>query len=288
MAQVKDALIIAAGLGTRMFPASAMMPKEALPLVDVPLMTHLVAEAKAAGVERLHLVTSPTKSFEGLLRDTTDLHRLKPHLDANLFNITNGLEVLVHVQPEPKGVGDAMRCALEDISGPVLVLLGDNLIMDRHATPDSFEASGASSDLVKAFERTGEATVGLVAVPESDVQRYGIVALEGSRMVGLVEKPSLDEAPSTLALCGRYVFPSSLKSLLDRFSYEEHGDLQSIAVQQHWMEQGQLHGHVFSNVQWYDSGAPFMWLQAQIDHALRREDYQDALRSWLERRLDQR
>jgi UTP--glucose-1-phosphate uridylyltransferase len=288
MAQVKDALIIAAGLGTRMFPASAMMPKEALPLVDVPLMTHLVAEAKAAGVERLHLVTSPTKSFEGLLRDTTDLHRLKPHLDANLFNITNGLDVLVHVQPEPKGVGDAMRCALEDISGPVLVLLGDNLIMDRHATPDSFEASGASSDLVKAFERTGEATVGLVAVPESDVQRYGIVALEGSRMVGLVEKPSLEEAPSTLALCGRYVFPSSLKSLLDRFSYEEHGDLQSIAVQQHWMEQGQLHGHVFSNVQWYDSGAPFMWLQAQIDHALRREDHQDALRSWLERRLDQR
>jgi UTP--glucose-1-phosphate uridylyltransferase len=288
MAQVKDALIIAAGLGTRMFPASAMMPKEALPLVDVPLMTHLVAEAKAAGVERLHLVTSPTKSFEGLLRDTTDLHRLKPHLDANLFNITNGLDVLVHVQPEPKGVGDAMRCALEDISGPVLVLLGDNLIMDRHAKPDSFEASGASSDLVKAFERTGEATVGLVAVPESDVQRYGIVALEGSRMVGLVEKPSLEEAPSTLALCGRYVFPSSLKSLLDRFSYEEHGDLQSIAVQQHWMEQGQLHGHVFSNVQWYDSGAPFMWLQAQIDHALRREDHQDALRSWLERRLDQR
>jgi len=288
MAQVKDALIIAAGLGTRMFPASAMMPKEALPLVDVPLMTHLVAEAKAAGVERLHLVTSPTKSFVGLLRDTTDLHRLKPHLDVNLFNITNGLEVLVHVQPEPKGVGDAMRCALEDISGPVLVLLGDNLIMDRHATPDSFEASGASSDLVKAFERTGEATVGLIAVPESDVQRYGIVALEGSRMVGLVEKPSLEEAPSTLALCGRYVFPSSLKSLLDRFSYEEHGDLQSIAVQQHWMEQGQLHGHVFSNVQWYDSGAPFMWLQAQIDHALRREDHQDALRSWLERRLDQR
>jgi len=288
MAQVKDALIIAAGLGTRMFPASAMMPKEALPLVDVPLMTHLVAEAKAAGVERLHLVTSPTKSFEGLLRDTTDLHRLKPHLDANLFNIANGLEVLVHVQPEPKGVGDAMRCALEDISGPVLVLLGDNLIMDRHATPDSFEASGASSDLVRAFERTGEATVGLVAVPESDVQRYGIVALEGSRMVGLVEKPSLEEAPSTLALCGRYVFPSSLKSLLDRFSYEEHGDLQSIAVQQHWMEQGQLHGHVFSNVQWYDSGAPFMWLQAQIDHALRREDHQDALRSWLQRRLDQR
>jgi len=288
MAQVKDALIIAAGLGTRMFPASAMVPKEALPLVDVPLMTHLVAEAKAAGVERLHLVTSPTKSFEGLLRDITDLHRLKPHLDANLFNIANGLEVLVHVQPEPKGVGDAMRCALEDISGPVLVLLGDNLIMDRHATPDSFEASGASSDLVRAFERTGEATVGLVAVPESDVQRYGIVALEGSRMVGLVEKPSLEEAPSTLALCGRYVFPSSLKSLLDRFSYEEHGDLQSIAVQQHWMEQGQLHGHVFSNVQWYDSGAPFMWLQAQIDHALRREDHQDALRSWLQRRLDQR
>lgn len=288
MAQVKDALIIAAGLGTRMFPASAMMPKEALPLVDVPLMTHLIAEAKAAGVERLHVVTSPTKSFDGLLKDTTDLHRLKPHLEPDLFNITKGLEVLVHVQSEPKGVGDAMRCALDEVTGPVLVLLGDNLIMDRHTTSDSFEASGASADLVKAFERTGEATVGLVSVPESEVHRYGIVALEGSRMVGLVEKPSLEDAPSTLALCGRYVFPSGLKSLLDRFSYEEHGDLQSIAVQQHWMEQGQLHGHVFSNVQWYDSGAPFMWLQAQIDHALRREDHRAPLRSWLEERLNQR
>ena len=288
MAQVKDALIIAAGLGTRMFPASAMMPKEALPLVDVPLMTHLVAEAKAAGVERLHVVTSPTKSFEGILRDTTALHHLKPHLDAELFNMTNGLEMFVHVQSEPKGVGDAMRCALDEVSGPVLVLLGDNLIMDRHTTPDLFEASGASADLVKAFERTGEATVGLVSVPESDVHRYGIAALEGSRMVGLVEKPSLEEALSTLALCGRYVFPSSLKSLLDRFSYEAHGDLQSIAVQQHWMGEGQLHGHVFSNVQWYDSGAPFMWLQAQIDHALRRKDHGDALRSWLDERLNQR
>ena len=285
MEPVKDALIVAAGLGTRMFPASAMQPKESLPLLDVPLLTHLVGEAKAAGVERLHVITSPSKSFDSLLEDKSPMHALRPSLDPALFHMTSGMEVRIHVQHEPKGVGDAIRCGLDDIEGPVLVLLGDNLIMDRHTPTTAFEASRASKSLVEAFAITGEATVGLVEVPAADVQRYGIVGMTGSQITSLVEKPSVESAPSRLALCGRYVFPRTLKTMLDRFSYEEHGDLQSIAVQNHWMEAGQLHGLVFEEARWYDSGAPMMWLQAQIDHALQREDHREHLLTWLEQRL---
>ena len=286
MEPVKDALIVAAGLGTRMFPVSAMQAKESLPLLDVPLLTHLVGEAKTAGVERLHIVTSPAKSFDSLLSDRSSMHALRSNLDPVLFHMTAELEVHVHLQHEPKGVGDAIRCGLDDVKGPILVLLGDNLIMDRHTPTAAYEASRASKLLVEAFAVTGEATVGLVEVPKSEVHRYGIVGMDEGQITSLVEKPSLEAAPSQLALCGRYVFPSSLKEMLDRFSYEEHGDLQSIVVQNHWMANGQLHGLVFQDAQWYDSGAPMMWLQAQVDHALRRDDHREAFETWLRERLN--
>ena len=81
MGVVRDAVLVAAGLGTRMFPASAFLPKESLPLVDVPLLTHLIMEAKIAGIQRLHIVLSPSKSFDALLEDRTDAHALRAHLD---------------------------------------------------------------------------------------------------------------------------------------------------------------------------------------------------------------
>ena len=286
---VRDAVLVAAGLGTRMFPTSAFSPKESLPLVDVPLLTHLVMEAKEAGIQRFHVVVSPTKSFQPWLTDRRDLHGLQAHLDETLFHATDGLKVLVHIQHEPKGVGDAIGAALDAIDGPFLVMLGDNLLMDTHASIESYAPSTASKRLVDAFMNRGEATVGLMEVQAHDVQNYGIVGMEGQRIVDMVEKPTPDEAPSRLALCGRYVFPSSTQELLNVYTYEEHGELQSIALQRHWMNEGSLHGVVLENTQWYDSGAPLLWLKAQVDHALRRPDYADEMRTWLEERLgDQR
>ena len=164
MEPVRDAVLIAAGLGTRMFPVSAFTPKESLPLLDVPLLTHLILEAKAAGIERLHVVTSPTKSFDALLEDRSSLHALRDPLDPALFHAANGIEVMTHLQHEPKGVGNALEAALDAISGPMLVMLGDNLLMDTHATSAGYAASQASKRLVEAFAGTGEATVGLMEV----------------------------------------------------------------------------------------------------------------------------
>ena len=285
MEPVRDAVLIAAGLGTRMFPVSAFTPKESLPLLDVPLLTHLILEAKAAGIERLHVVTSPTKSFDALLDDRSTLHALRDHLDPALFHAANGIEVMTHLQHEPKGVGNALEAALDAISGPMLVMLGDNLLMDTHATSSGYAASQASKRLVEAFAGTGEATVGLMEVEASAVSNYGIVAMNDDRIVEVVEKPAPEDAPSRLAMCGRYVFPPETQALLKTYTYEAHGDFQSIALQEHWMRAGKLHGFVLEDTQWYDSGAPLLWLQAQVDHALRREDVRQPFEQWLNRRL---
>lgn len=289
MQPVRDALIVAGGLGTRMFPVSAIQPKETLPLVDIPLLTHLVMEAKCAGITRLHIILSPRKNLGDFLADRSDLAELRPELDAALFDIGKGIEIFTHIQHEAKGVGNALQCALHAVNGPMLVLLGDNVLMDVHSPTTAYSPSTASKKLVDQFNIHGEATVGLMEVPEDQVSHYGIVSMKGDTIIDMVEKPTLSQAPSRMAMCGRYVFPEATKTLLEEYSYERCGDLQTIALQQHWMEEGTLHGLLLEGMQWYDSGSPLLWLQAQIDHALRRPEYQESMRQWLQQRLaDQR
>jgi UTP--glucose-1-phosphate uridylyltransferase len=285
MDKVRDALLVAAGIGTRMFPVSASVPKESLPLVDVPLLTHLLLEAKQAGIERLHIITSPSKSFDSLLDDRRHLHVHRADLDEDLFHATDGLEVLIHVQKEPKGVGNAMEAALHAVDGPFLVMLGDNLLMDEHASTEAYVPSKVSKRLIDAYHRFSQPTVGLMEVDAASVSHYGIVGMDGDRIVSMVEKPTIDQAPSRLAMCGRYVFPADMKTLLQTCSYEQFGDLQSIEVLKRYIDENQLHGLVLDETQWYDSGAPLMWLKAQVDHALRRPDVQDEFRTWLTNRF---
>ena len=251
-----------------------------------PLLTHLVMEAKAANIERLHVVLSPIKSLDGFFADQSALAAYRDDIDTTLFNIAEGLELHTHIQLEPKGVGNAIEAALDGITGPMLIMLGDNLLMDVHAPTSAYQPSNASRYLVEAYQKTGEPTVALMEVEPEDVVHYGIVDLDGTRISSIVEKPTRSEAPSRFALCGRYVFPSTTQALLQTYSYALHGDLQTIALQEHWMNEGTLHGLVLQDTQWYDSGSPLLWLQAQVDHALRRPDMSSSMRAWLQRRLN--
>lgn len=288
MAAILDALLVAGGLGTRMLPTSASVPKEALPLVDVPALVHLAREAKAAGVERLHIVTSPRKDLSNLLGDHSWLKEKRPDLDATLLAPFADVEVHIHVQQTPLGLGNAIQSALHAINGPFLVLLGDNLLIDTHATLDNFVPSNASATLVAAFEQHGRPCAALLPVEADEVCNYGVVRLEGSKIVEIVEKPPVNDAPSNLVLCGRYVFTSDASALLEKYNVETHGELQSIALQQHWMDNGGMYGVELNGYQWYDSGKPLPWLKAQVDHALRRQDMDSDFRAWLEQRLAQR
>ena len=283
MAAVEDAVLVAGGIGSRMLPASAAIAKEALPLVDIPALSHLAREAVAAGAKRIHIITSPKKDLSQLLKDNSWLHEKRPDLEAELLSPFNDAEVLVHVQEVPKGFGDALSCALHAIDGPFMVLLGDNILLDSFTSTSNYTPSSASKKLVEAYLRTGLPCVGLAAV--NDPENYGVVSMDGEFVKGIIEKPVREDAPSNLVLCGRYVFTSDTSKLLSQYDYEQYGELQSIAIQQHWMQNEGLIGVELKGFQWYDSGAPLPWLKGQIDYALRRGDMKDELRSWLDDRL---
>lgn len=287
MAAVQDALLVAGGLGTRMLPTSASVPKEALPLVDVPALVHLAREAVAAGAQRLHIISSPRKDMNALLGDHAWLQEKRPDLDPQLLSPFSDVEVHIHIQHEPLGLGNAIESALGDIKGPFLVLLGDNILLDQHSSPQEFTPSNASKKLVENFEKNGLPCVGLLAVQPEEVSNYGVVRQEGEKILEIIEKPTQEQAPSNLVLCGRYLFTSDAKNLLRHYDVETYGELQSIALQQHWMKNDGLLGVELTNFQWYDSGKPLPWLQAQVDHALRRNDLSTAFRAWLRERLDQ-
>ena len=286
MAAIQDALLVAGGLGTRMLPTSASVPKEALPLVDVPALVHLAREAKAAGVQRLHIVTSPRKDLSNLLADHTWLSDKRPDLDSTLLAPFADVEVHIHVQKHPLGLGNAIQSALHAIDGPFLVLLGDNLLIDTHSTLEDFVPSQASAALVASFEQHGRPCAALLPVEADEVCNYGVVRLEDSKIIEIVEKPKVGQAPSNLVLCGRYVFTADTSALLEVYNVETHGELQSIALQQHWMANGGMFGVELDGYQWYDSGKPLPWLKAQVDHALRRGDLEPEFREWLIERLN--
>ena len=132
MGTVRDAVIVAAGLGTRMLPTSAYIPKELLPLVDLPVLHHLIFEAKQAGCDRIHIITSPTKDFTSI-QDNLNVTYPLYGKGKNHLNPLEGVELFFHIQEEQKGLGHAILMARGAIQGPFLVLLGDNILTSHHA-----------------------------------------------------------------------------------------------------------------------------------------------------------
>ena len=286
MGTVRDAVIVAAGLGTRMLPTSAYVPKELLPLVDVPVLHHLILEAKEAGCDRIHIITSPNKDFSSLHQDLNEVYSMYDGSDVLLFPL-NGVDVFFHIQHEQRGLGHAIMMAREDIHGPFLVLLGDNVLTSNHQSLEAFKPSNVSKNLVDLYTKHGQPCASIYDVGIGRVSNYGIVSLNDGIIASIVEKPRADAAPSTYALCGRYIYGADTFELLDKYSVEEYGEMQSIELLRHWMENGKLRADILpESVAWYDSGLPLEWLTSQIDHALRRPEYAHQLRRWLNERLD--
>tara|TARA_B100000963_G_scaffold134122_1_gene116657 strand:+ start:6961 stop:7824 length:864 start_codon:yes stop_codon:yes gene_type:complete len=287
MTAVNDAVIVAAGLGGRMLPTSAYLPKESLPLVDVPAFIHLVREAVAAGVTRIHIITSPKKDFSTFLENKEDYHLLKPEISKALLTLDDSIEFLVHTQDEPLGLGHAILQSLGEIDGPYLVLLGDNIITDKFSSVQNFVPSNASCELISAFHQTGLPCAAIYSVPKNEVSNYGVIELNGEKISQIIEKPAIKDAPSNKVLCGRYLFTQDSRELLaSKFPVSEFGEYQTIELQKHWMSGEGLIAVDLSDYQWYDSGNPLSWLKSQIDYGLRNPDYSNQLRQWLDKRLN--
>ena len=289
---VSEAVILAGGLGTRMLPASLYSAKEALPLIDTPILNHLVWECARAGVKRVHIVLSQRKKdlLDGFLRgEVFGYDGVRPDLPRNSLALgTEGMEIIPHVQLSPGGVADAISVALENVESEFLVLLGDMLLMESHFGPTEAgpeNASGASKRLVDAFEKNGLPCVGLFEVEDEEVSKYGIAEISNGMVMGIEEKPEETRAKSNYALCGRYIFPKNTKGILERFPVSEFGEMQSILLMNYMIENGGLNGVILEGMEMYDSGDPVSWLKSQVDHGLRRQDTSSDLLEWLTNRL---
>ncbi len=293
MTKITDAVILAGGRGTRMLPASLYMPKEALPLVDTPILNHVIWEACRAGVDRIHIVLSASKKelLAGALEQLGPLYGddVRPDIPrVSLSSHTGDIDLLMHVQKRPGGVADAIATTLHAVNGPFLVLLGDNLLINEHLGPAHSgpeHASKACLELVERFAETGLPSAGVLTVPNRDLSKYGVVDLEDGLVRSIVEKPNPADAPSSYVLCGRYLLPENTVELLELVPGSEHGELQSIALFEYLINNSGFEGVKLEGYELYDSGDPMTWLKSQIDHALRREDMSEELLSWMNERM---
>ena len=292
MAAINDAIILAGGSGTRMLPASLYVPKETLPMVDTPLINHLIWEVARAGVSRIHLVLSQRK--KDILSDFLEngiVHESQVRADLPRESLRlglDGLKIIPHIQEKPGGVADAISTAIDQIDGPFLVLLGDMLLLDGHVGPKNSGpefASTASSRLVSMFEETGLPNVGICPVESDEISKYGVVGLSDGMVVEIMEKPSSEEAPSEYVLCGRYVMPGNTREILEHYPISEFGEMQSIQLLNHLVVNGGLQAVKLDRMKMYDSGDPLAWLRSQIDHGLNRSDIGSSLENWIRGRL---
>jgi UTP--glucose-1-phosphate uridylyltransferase len=282
MAKIRKAVIPAAGLGTRFLPATKAVPKELLPIVDRPTIQYIVEEAVAAGVRDVILVCARGKDsivdhFDIAAELESHLERTGKHaLRDQLRAIAKMANVVTVRQQEPLGLGHAVLCA-RDLVGdePFVVMLGDDII--DAAVP-------AAKQLADCHERHGLGTIALMEVPPAEAHLYGIAAgrpLDDRtiRIEQLVEKPKAN-APSNLAVIGRYVLPPRIFGILEQVVPGVGGEIQltdALAVLAR--EEGLL-GYRFEGDR-YDAGDRFGYLKANIAYALKRPELAPQLRAYL-------
>ena len=279
---IRKAVIPAAGLGTRFLPATKAVPKEMLPVVDTPAIQYVVEEAVAAGLSDVLIVTGRGKRpLEDHFDRSVELeHALEAKgEDVKLAAVQHATDLAqVHYvrQGDPRGLGHAVLVAEAHVgSEPFAVLLGDDLVDPRDPL---------LSTMIDVQKREGGSVVALMQVPADQISLYGCVAVEGEgdvvRITGLVEKPSAEEAPSDLAIIGRYVLSPTVFEVLRRTQPGRGGEIQLTDALQELTRTEPVHGVVFRGRR-YDTGDRLDYLKTVIRLAAEREDLGPELLSWL-------
>jgi len=285
MAQrVRKAVFPAAGLGTRFLPATKAQPKEMLPLVDKPIIQYVVEEAVAAGLTHIIIVTGRGKNaIEDHFDTSYELEKLleargKSDLLEQVRAISN-ITVSYVRQGETLGLGHAVLVA-KDLVGdePFAVLLGDDIIDSR--VP-------CMRQMMDVFERFGEPVIAVYQVPREEISAYGVIdgvpdAKDGRvyRIRDLVEKPGTDEAPSDLAIIGRYILTPDIFEALERTPRDRGGEIQLTNGIRALKDRRPLYGYRFEGVR-HDAGNKLGFLKATVEFALKREDLGGEFRRYL-------
>ena len=279
------AVIPAAGLATRFLPATKAVPKELLPVVDRPVLQYIVEEAAAAGITDVLLITGRGKTsmvdhfdrrpdVEARLEEKGDLERL-----AEVRRISELADIYTCRQGEPLGLGHAVGVAASHVGdNPFAVLLGDEFVdMDEPLLPSMLDLQASTGGIVLAFAE----------IDPSETSRYGIASVQPTdddnvvTVTGLVEKPAPEDAPSNLAVLGRYVLPAKIFDAIANTKPGSGGEIQLTDAMAALLDDGTpVHGIIYRGHR-YDTGMPLGYLQAVVEIAVKRADLGEEFRRWL-------
>ncbi|QHB33203.1 UTP--glucose-1-phosphate uridylyltransferase GalU [Yersinia canariae] len=291
------AVIPVAGLGTRMLPATKAIPKEMLPVVDKPLIQYIVNECVAAGVKEIVLVSHSSKNaIENHFDTSFELEaalesRVKRQLLKEIKNICPPDVTIMQVrQGHAKGLGHAVLCAQPMVGdNPFIVLLPDVLLDD--STADLSKENLAS--MIKRFEETGRSQIMVEPVPKADVSKYGIADCghvdlapgESTLMTAVVEKPSVDEAPSNLAVVGRYVLSKDIWPLLKKTPRGAGDEIQLTDAIAMLMEQEPVEAFHMTGKS-HDCGDKLGYMKAFVTYGVRHNTEGENFTAWLKQQIN--
>jgi UTP--glucose-1-phosphate uridylyltransferase len=275
--RVRKAVFPAAGWGTRFLPATKAQPKEMLPLVDRPIIQYAVEEAVAAGIEQVIIVTSSQKraiedhfdlnfELEHLLEERGEIERLR-----QIRHISDLAQIAYVRQKEQLGLGHAVLMAKELVGHePFAVILSDDVVVGQRP---------CIGQLIHAYHQTHGSVVAVMEVPREETRRYGVIGgapVEGHegrlwKVDRVVEKPEPDEAPSAMAIIGRYVLTPKIFDKLEQTPRGAGGEIQLTDAIEALMQEQSIHGYAFEGTR-YDAGTVMGWLKASVELALARPD----------------
>ncbi|MFC3898285.1 UTP--glucose-1-phosphate uridylyltransferase [Lentzea rhizosphaerae] len=285
------AIVPAAGLGTRFLPTTKAVPKELLPLVDTPAIEYVAREAAEAGAKKLVIVTSPTKaSVANYFDESPELEQSltdkgKTDLVEKIRRAPRLIKAETAIQEQALGLGHAVGCAEGNLTGDdeaVAVLLPDDIVLPTDAL----------KKMAKVREEKGGSVLLAFDIPREQISAYGVFDVRDTgsddvkQVVGMVEKPKPEEAPSTFAAAGRYLLDRAIFDALKRITPGAGGELQLTDAIALLINEGHPVHVVVHRGGRHDLGNPAGFLRAAVDFALKTPEYGPDLREWLRERLD--
>ncbi len=285
--KIKTAVIPAAGFGTRLLPATKAQPKEMLPLVDKPTIQYIIEEAVEAGIEDIIIITGRDKrAIEDHFDKSFELEYLlekngKTELLKEIRQISDMVRIHYVRQKEPLGLGHAIHCAKYHVKdAPFAVLLGDDVIVSEKPV---------IGQMMEIYEQNNSGVLAVSQVRKEDVSSYGILDAEKVndklyQVKDMIEKPSLEEAPSNLAVIGRYILPPDIFDILENLPPGKGNEIQLTDAIKILNKKQQVYGYVFEG-QRFDVGKKEGFLEATVELALMRPDLKDNFASYLKKRV---
>ena len=281
---IKKAVIPAAGWGTRFLPITKSQPKEMIPIVDTPVIQYVVEEAAASGITDILMIIGKGKRAieehfdRSPVLEESLLNKKKYDLLEQIKKISNLANIFFVWQKEMNGLGDAIRYARDHVGNePFAVLLGDTLI--------SGEGEPITKQLIDVYEKYKSSVVALEEVSMENVHRYGIIKgkpIEKNILIAedFIEKPSLSEAPSNLAIASRYIFTPEIFDYLDNIKPGKDNEVQLTDAMREMVKKYALYGLRFNGTR-YDNGNKLDFLKTNIIYGLMHEEIGEPLREWL-------